>query len=176
MDTYAAALLDFYSGEVMGEAGYSALLGSARNDEERLKWGTLLQLETETKAWLRASMVMHGVSLEEPAAEREKGLAAAAHFKPLSWSEQMQGLHDFIAGDFLPRYQGYVDAARARGKADEVAVCLYMVEHEKAQLEFTQRELTGASRDVSLEPVVKFLKYPIMQQLPPAGAAPIALR
>jgi hypothetical protein len=62
MSSYAEALQDFYSVEVLGEAIYSALLGAARNDNERLKWGTLLQLETETKAWLRAPMVAHGVS------------------------------------------------------------------------------------------------------------------
>lgn len=161
MSSYAAALQDFYSGEVLGEAGYSALLGSARNADERLKLGTLLQLETETKAWLRAPMVAHGVSIEEHTADRDKGLAAAAHFNSLSWSEQMQGLHDLIATEFVPRYQSYADAARVRGKADEEAICLYMVEHERAQLEFTRRELAGATLGESLEPVVKFLKYPL---------------
>src|SRR6202050_675361 len=65
MSSYAEALLEFYNGEVGGEALYSTLLGSARNQEEILKWSTLLQLETETKAWLRAPMVAHGVSIEE---------------------------------------------------------------------------------------------------------------
>ena len=161
MSSYAESLLDFYGGEVGGEAAYSALLGSARNAEERLKLGSLLQLETETKAWLRAPMLAHGVSIEEQTADRDKGLAAAAHFMPLSWSEQMQRLHDFIAAEFVPRYQTYADSARARGKPDEEAICLYMVEHEKAQLEFARRELKGARLDASLEPIVRFLKYPL---------------
>jgi hypothetical protein len=161
MTSFAEALQDFYSGEVSGEAGYSALLEFAQNPDERLKLATLLQLETETKAWLRAPMVAHDVSIEERTADRDKGLAAAAQFKSLSWSEQMQGLHDFIANEFVPRYQSYADAARARDKADEEAVCLYMVEHEKAQVEFTRRELKGASLGESLEPVARFLKYPI---------------
>jgi len=36
-----------------------------------------------------------------------------------------------------------------------------MVEHEQAQLEFARRELEGAGTTESLEPVAKYLKYPI---------------
>jgi hypothetical protein len=161
MSTYAEALREFYSGEVLGETAYSALVGSARNDDERRKWETLLQLETETKAWLRAPMVACGVSIEELAADRLSGAAAAEHLKPLSWREQMQALHDGIGGRFVPLYQGHADAAKARGEVGEEAVCLYMVEHEKAQVEFARRELAGESAEKSLEPVVKFLKYPL---------------
>jgi hypothetical protein len=55
MSSYAAALSEFYSGEVYGETLFSALAGLARNADERLKWSMLLQLETETKAWLRGA-------------------------------------------------------------------------------------------------------------------------
>jgi len=161
MTSYADALLEFYSGEVIGEAIYSALLSGARNDDERLKWSTLLQLETETKAWLRAPMIAHGVTIVEQTADRDKGLAVAEAIKPLPWAVQMQGLHDAISNDFIPRYQGHADAARARGSADEEAVCRHMVEHEKAQIEFARRELAGAKIDHALEPVTRFLKCPI---------------
>lgn len=161
MSSYAEALQDFYRGEVLGEAVYSALLGSARNDDERLKLGTLLQLETETKAWLRAPMVARGVSLEEQSAVREEGVVVTEQLKPMSWSELMQALHHVIVTEYVPRYQGHADAAKARGRADEEAVCLYMVEHEKSQVEFARRELAGASLGQSLEPLVRFLKYPI---------------
>ncbi len=50
MSSYAEALLVFYAGEVAGEAFYSVSVGAGRNDVERLKWATLLQLETE--AWV----------------------------------------------------------------------------------------------------------------------------
>ena len=160
MSSYAQALLDFYRGEVLGEAVYSALLESARNHDERLKLGTLLQLETETKAWLRAPMVAHGVSLEEPLAARAEGIEIAKQIKSQSWSELMETLRHVVAKDFIPRYQSYADAAKARNRADEEKVCLYMVEHEKSQVEFAQRELAGLDMDRSLEPLVRFLKYP----------------
>jgi hypothetical protein len=161
MSSYIEALQDFYKGEVLGEAYYLALLGSARNDDERLKLGTLLQLETETKAWLRVPMVAQGVSIEEQTADRERAIAFAERAKTLSWSKQIQGLRDLIVTEYVPRYQSHADAANARGRADEEAVCLYMVEHEKSQVEFARRELAGASLDESLEPLVKFLKYPV---------------
>jgi hypothetical protein len=161
MSSYSEALKEFYNGEVGGEALYSAALGFARNQDERLKWSTLLQLETETKAWLRAPMIAHGVSIEEQAAEREKAVALAQMFKQLPWSDKMQKMREVLNTEIVPLYQSHVDAARERGKDDEVAVCSYMVEHEKAQVEFARRELAGASLEESLEPVVKFLKYPI---------------
>ena len=161
MASYAETLLEFYRSEVRGEAIYSALLSLARSDDERLKWGTLLQLETETKAWLRAPMVAHGVNIAEQSDDRDEGIALAEQFKSLPWRVQMEGLHDAIANDIIPRYQSHADAARERGAVDQEAVCLYMVEHEKAQVEFTERELAGTSTDRSLEPLEKFLKYPI---------------
>src|ERR1051326_429600 len=126
MATYAEALLDLYSGEVLGEAVYSALVAAGRNDDERLKWGTLLQLETETKAWLRAAMVAHDVSIAEQTADREKGIAIGEQFKTLSWMAQMQALHDAITDEFLPRYRSHADAARARSATAEEAVCRYI--------------------------------------------------
>ena len=161
MGSFEDALHAFYDGEVAGEAVYSALLGSAQTADERLKWGTLLQLETETKAWLRAPMVAAGVSIEEPSDKRQEGLGAAERLKSASWLRKMQALHDAIGNEFVPLYQGFADAARSRGAADEEAVCVYMVEHEKAQGEFARRELAGASLDHALEPIVRLLKYPL---------------
>lgn len=56
---------------------------------------------------------------------------------------------------------GEVNEAAARENPDEEAVCRFMVEHEKAQLEFARRELADASAGDSLEPVEKLLKYPV---------------
>jgi len=76
MASFADALRAFYNGEVLGEAAYSALVASAQDAEERLKWSTLLQLETETKAWLRAPMVARGMGVEERMDDRHEGLDA----------------------------------------------------------------------------------------------------
>ena len=60
MESFEDVIREFYDGEVGGEVVYSELLSSVQTDEERLKFGTLLQIETETKAWLRAPMVARG--------------------------------------------------------------------------------------------------------------------
>ena len=113
MSSYAEALQDFYRGEVLGEAVYSALLGSARNDDERLKLGTLLQLETETKAWLRAPMVAHGVSLEEQSAVREEGVAVTGQLKPMS----LVGADASSPSCNLHRIRSSLSKSRRRGQS-----------------------------------------------------------
>ena len=171
MSSYAEALSEFYNGEVYGETLLSALVGSARNADERLKWSMLLQLETETKAWLRAPMVAHGVSIEERTEDRDKGLARARERASLPWSQAMQSMYDGLSGHYVPLYQSYADAARMRGEAAEEAVCRYMVEHELALVEFARRELAGAGVAQSLEPVQRMLKYPIGIALGGSGQA-----
>ncbi len=161
MNSFKAALQAFYDGEIIGEAAYSVLLEMAQTADERFKWATLLQLETETKAWLRPAMMAAGVSLVEPLATRQQGVDLAEQFRPASWREKMQGLHDAISNAFVPQYQVFADAALSRGRADEEAICVFMVDHEKAQVEFARRELKGASLDHSLAPIVQFLKYPL---------------
>jgi hypothetical protein len=159
MATFKEALKEFYTNEVLGETIYSALFEAANEPHEKRKWATLLQLETETKAWLRPVLLAHGVGVEEHAADRQMVLSMAGGLFPLGWSEKMQALKG-LGEQLLPTYQGYADAAAARGEADAAAVCRYMVEHERAQGEFASRELAGDGAS-SLEPINGFLKYPI---------------
>jgi hypothetical protein len=55
MTTSQHVLKEFYVDEVLGETIYSALFEAATEQQEKRKWATLLQLEAETKAWLRPS-------------------------------------------------------------------------------------------------------------------------
>lgn len=139
---YTEGLTEFYGGEVLGEAFYSALLETTDDPVERLKLAHLLQLETETKAWLRPHLISAGVSLAESVALRERG-RAYAQAQPSAWSDRMKGLADGIETVFAALYGRYGDAARIRGRADEAAVCDFMVEHEMAQVEFARRDLAG---------------------------------
>jgi hypothetical protein len=159
MRSFQDILKEFYTNEVLGETIYSALFEAATDEREKRKWATLLQLETETKAWLRPVLVANGVGVEEHAADRQMAVGMAGRLFPLGWSEKMQALKD-LGGQLLPTYQGYADAAAARGEADAEAVCRYMVEHERAQAEFATRELAGDGA-ASLAPIRGFLKYPI---------------
>ena len=160
MDSFDDVMREFYDGEVAGEAIYSVLLGSVSKRDERLKIGTLLQLETETKAWLRAPMVARSLSIVESANVRKDSIEIMQPILAWPWEKKVQAIFDALSKRFVPRYTGHLAAARSRGDTDEIAICLHMLEHEQAQLEFSRRELSGASAD-SLEPVIKHLKYPL---------------
>lgn len=161
MRSYSEALTEFYNGEVTGEAIYSTLLGWADDNDRRLKLATILQLETETKAWLRPHLIAQELSVEERPRDREKGAEIAAQVKPLTWRQLMAGTIRALETQLIPFYQSFADAAKARGRSDEEAVCLHMVEHERVQLEFARRELAGDSRERALEPLMRQLRYPI---------------
>ena len=161
MGTYREALAEYYNGEVLGEAAYSTMLTLAESDDQRLKLGTLLQLETETKAWLRPHVLANGVSLEERAQDRETGATLAGQLSKLSWPQKWQAFHTGLSKQVVPRYRALADEAASRGNAKEEAVCRYMVAHEEAQVEFARRELAGEDTARVLEPVLKYLKYPL---------------
>jgi hypothetical protein len=156
-------LREFYEGEVLGEALYSGLLDAARNARERQIWGVLLQLETETKAWLRGPMTTAGVSLVEPQEPRERAARYVKGLAPLGWRAQMQTLHDVIGGQVVPRFLEFAEAAVERGATEEESVCRKMVEHEEVQAELARRELAGEPLASVLAPVAGQLRYPFAQ-------------
>src|ERR1700744_2262056 len=118
MSSYAAALSEFYNGEVYGETLFSALAGLAQNPDERLKWSVLLQLETETKAWLRVRMIPHGVTVEERVEDRDKAHVRARERASQPWSQAIESMQDNLGRHFVPLYQGFANAAQMRGAAD----------------------------------------------------------
>ena len=63
---YGEGLEMFYNGEVLGEAVYSALIAATPDLAIQLKLSYLLQLETETKAWLRQHLLAVGMNVVEP--------------------------------------------------------------------------------------------------------------
>ena len=56
---YPACIRELYESEIFGEAAALAWVEVARNDRDRHHLGTLLQLETETKARLRPFLLKH---------------------------------------------------------------------------------------------------------------------
>jgi hypothetical protein len=159
MTQFEKDLIELYQGEVLGEALFSAMLASAENDNQRLKLGSMLQLETETKARLRPVMVALGLSIEEDPAMREQALATASALADASWTDKMTALNHELGTTFVPRYAEIAEHARAAGNKSHAKLADSMVVHEAALLELTRRELNGESAS-SVEPVVKLLTYP----------------
>ena len=65
LEEFRDCLLDYYQTEVRGEAFFGAMLGKFDNPHHLYKIGSLLQLETETKARLRPTILELGGSVEE---------------------------------------------------------------------------------------------------------------
>ena len=158
---YDEGLEMFYNGEVLGEAVYSALISATPDLAVQLKLSYLLQLETETKAWLRQHLLAVGMNVVEPDEIRTMGASLAAEMASLSWLEGMQAVYNIATVDLLPHYRRYAEEARARGMPGQAAVCDHMVEHEEAQAEFARRELDGAPFAVAIEPLTFRSKYPL---------------
>lgn len=168
MTSYPEILQEFYDGEILGEAIYSGLLETARSERERRVWGVLLQLETETKCWLRGPMTAAGVSLVETVAARERAGRYVAGMAAMDWRGQMQALVDLIDERIVPRFEGFVDAVRGNGAAE--AVCRHMVDHEKIQAELARREVAGEPLERVLAAVAGQLRYPLTARPTPATA------
>ena len=89
---YPECIRELYESEVAGEAFALELLAVARNERDAYQFGTLLQLETETKARLRPLLCKYGVSLAE---EMDLSLIAGA-----AEAYQAASFPEFAAGHF----------------------------------------------------------------------------
>jgi hypothetical protein len=120
----------------------------------------LLQLETETKAWLRPHMILAGVAIVETPELRESARQFVAGLTALEWAGKMKALMALVP-DLEKQYKTYVEAALARGDAEQAAVCQFMIDHELVQAEFARLELGGAKPATSLEPLLRQSRYPL---------------
>jgi hypothetical protein len=150
---YPGCIQELYQSEVLGEAAFLALLAVARNEFDRYHLGTILQLETETKARLRPFLLKHGLPLEEQAdAAQIEGFVAA--YQEYPWHEFLAGLQPLV-GTFLARFKEIAEA----GPAEDQDVLQSMVTHEQAFVIWIDRELAGQSN--SLEAVISQLQFPL---------------
>ncbi|HUN57415.1 MAG TPA: hypothetical protein VMU41_04825 [Candidatus Binataceae bacterium] len=143
-----------YQGEVLGEAILGCYVALEQDPLRRYKWGTILQLETETKARLRPFMTRLGLSIAQD--DTRQAIAEFAQtFASKSWPEHMRELVG-ITGIYLDKFRVIADAA----PPDERDVTHSMVIHEAAIKKFAELELAGDSAN-SLNDVIAQLQYPL---------------
>jgi hypothetical protein len=151
---YPGCIRELYESEIFGEASSLALLAVAKNEREKYHIGTLLQLETETKARLRPFLFRHGISLSEQMDLGEiPGYVAA--YQANTWKD--------FTGAITPVIQGYVsrfEEIAGAGPAEDRDVLQSMVRHEKAILRWVQKESQGVTAG-SLDDIVAQLQYPL---------------
>ena len=151
---YPACLRDLIESEIFGEAVSLALLEAAKNDRDRYHFGTLLQLETETKARLRPLLYKHGVPLsEQPPTEPIADIVQG--YLNSSW-EEFAGFNRELVLGFLARFREIADA----GPEEDREILHSMVRHEKAILKWFDMESRGETEG-SLDAMIDELQYPL---------------
>jgi hypothetical protein len=152
--TYPACIRDLYESEILGEAVFLALVDIAKNRRERYHLGTLLQLETETKARLRPFLFERGVSLNE-AMDLTGVDGAVEGYRALDWQGFAAANIPIVQG-FLSRFEAILDV----GPAKDRGILQSMVHHEASILKWVTKESEGISRG-SLDDVIAQLQYPL---------------
>jgi len=144
-----------YQGEVLGEALLNCYVSLETDPIHRYKWGTLLQLESETKVRLRPFMTQLGLSIAQE--DQTKNIAEFAKgFASKSWRRHMEETAH-ITAIYVEKFREIENAA----PDTEREVAHSMVVHEAAINKFTQLELAGDERN-SLDDVIVQLKYPLV--------------
>lgn len=151
MHDYLGELLEWYGGEVGGEAFFAALAQGAGDPSHAAKWAKLAQLERHVADRLRNELTRRGVTVPAAAADLQRGLDNARQYARLGWRESLERLRVELIG-----YVGDFEAAESRMPQDALALARFVTAHERALLEFVSRELAPDGAN-SLESVTRLL-------------------
>jgi hypothetical protein len=152
--SYPECIRELYESEIFGEAASLALVAIAKNERDRYHLGTLLQLETETKARLRPFLSKYGLSLSE---DMDLGDVAGivAAYQANRWQEFTAAIRPIVQ-DYLSRFQ---EIERA-GPPEDREVLRSMVRHEASILKWLNMETEGRTEG-SLAGMLAQLQHPL---------------
>ena len=150
-ESYASYLEECFQGEVYGEAFYRTLAERIGDADAARKLRVLEQLERETKELLRGEVREIGLAGEDDGARADAGAELAGKLAAAPWRALVKGFRvelEKIADRF----------ARSESLAPPGKEWLlrHVTAHERAQVEFTLRELAGEPDP--LAPVVALLR------------------
>lgn len=152
---YPACIRELYESEILGEAASLALVEAAKSERDRYHFGTLLQLESETKVRLRPFLARHGIALDENMdLSQVEGIVGAYR--------ATRNLQEFAAA-MMPVAQSYLSRFEEIARicpAEEREVVQSMVRHESAILQWFAMESEGPS-EVSLDGMLNELQHPL---------------
>ena len=155
IEEFRDCLVGYYQTEVRGEAFFGALLTKFEDPDHLYKIGSLLQLETETKARLRPAILELGGSVEELESSREAGRDRAASISVGNW-EEFVALLNKVGQPLTNRQREVSEIAPLPYR--ELAVSMKV--HGESIQSFTERELAGAGSH-SIAEVVAQLQFPL---------------
>jgi hypothetical protein len=133
-------LIELYQGEIFGEILFDEMLSFFDDADKIYKISVLLQLETETKARLRPSMVEAGHDLRELEASRNAAMDMVSAIKGKTWDEIMLFIRDAVK----PAVEHYKDLANNL-PAKYTHIGEGMVKHEQSIIDFVELEIAGKS-------------------------------
>lgn len=152
---YPAWIHELHESEVFGEALALALIDVAKNKRDHYHFGTLLQLETETKARLRPFLFNYGVPLRENIElDGIEGIVSA--YQATDNLQAFAAAIKPVVEDFLSRFEEIARICPDENR--EVAES--MVRHESAILKWLAMESEGESEG-SLDEMIRELRYPL---------------
>lgn len=164
---YPAWVRELHESEIFGEALALALIDVAKSERDQYHFGTLLQLETETKARLRPFLVKYGVPLNE---DMDLGSVAGMvnAYEAASDLQEFSRLIKPAVQGFLSRFE---EIAHSCPEEDR-DVAESMVRHEAAILRWLAMEGEGDSAG-SLDDMIGELLFPLPSpELDRAGELP----
>jgi hypothetical protein len=135
-DAFKQGMIELYQGEVFGEVLFAQMLSLFDEPDLKYKISILLQLETETKAFLRPAMMQLGLDLSEHPDSRKMGLEMAATMKGKTWNAVMTIIREAVE-PAIAGYKTIVDIA----PPEYSDLAKYMLSHETAMLDFAELEL-----------------------------------
>jgi len=151
---FQAYLVERHDGEVYGEAIFATMAETSADAAQRYKIRVLEALERETKQVIARALEARGVRVEESAERWKQGEEFGHKLARVPWELFMKGFRPELA-----RFVAEFESAEASAPLDDRALARHITDHERALLEFTDRELAGRAAD-SAEPVLAFLVNP----------------
>lgn len=136
MEKHLTELLEWYCGEVGGEAFFAALAHQAAETAAAAKWRALSQLERGVAGRVRLALESRGVPIPLPAADLARGLRSAQSYAGLTWRDTLTKLRPELVD-----YVRYFEAAESILPQELQPLAQFITEHERALLEFVTREL-----------------------------------
>ncbi|MEH6634409.1 MAG: hypothetical protein V7700_02775 [Halioglobus sp.] len=154
---YPACINELYQSEVLGEQAFLALLAVARNEREKYHFGTLLQLESETKVRLRPFLQKYDMQFEENVGSAEQVAGFVAAYQENSWLDFLAALKPMI-DQFLGRFEEIANA----GPRQDQDVLQSMIRHEQSFVHWIEKETMGeeGALDVALSQLAHPLAAP----------------
>ena len=151
---YPTCINELYQSEVLGEQVFLALLAVASNEREKYHFGTLLQLESETKVRLRPFLQKYDMKIEENAESAEQVAGFVAMYQESSWLDFLAALKPVVE-----HYVGRFEEIANAGPEQDQEVLQFMIKHEQSFVHWIERETMG--EEGALDVAIGQLAHPL---------------